>query len=94
MGGSSTYGIVQNNGSVVYNIYRDTVFNDSILYEFKMGRSVEIILDDLHYANSIEDYYSEQRYVDEDSIVRGLLRLDGTLEYKYWGAKEVITYTR
>lgn len=85
MGGTSTYGIEQEDGSVIYNIYRDTVFHDSILHEFTQGRSVDILVEDFHHATSIKEYFSEERYSEEDSHVRGLLRLDGTLEYSLWG---------
>ena len=94
MGGSSTYGIEQTDGSVIYNIYRDTVFHDSILYEFQKGRSVEILDEDSYYASSVEEYYNDQRYIDEDSVVRGLLRLDGILEWRLWGDKGFFTFTK
>ena len=94
MGGSSTYGIEQENGSVIYNIYRDTVFHDSILHEFTNGRSVEILVEDFHHATSIQDYYNEDRYIDEDSVVRGLLRLDGILEWRQYGDKGFYSFTK
>ena len=94
MGGSSTYGIEQPDGSVVYNIYRDTVFHDSILYEFQKGRSVEVYSDEYSLATSVEDYYSEARYNEDDSVVRGLLRLDGILEWRLWGDKGFFSFTK
>jgi hypothetical protein len=95
MGGTSTYGIELEDGSVVYNIYRDTVFHESILHEFTQGRSVDVLVEDSYTATSIEEYYSEERFADEDSIVRGLLRFDGTLEYRLWGDKYgIFTYKK
>jgi hypothetical protein len=87
MGGSSTYGVEQEDGSVIYNIYRDTVFHDSILYEFTKGRSVDILVEDFHYATSVEKYYNETLFEDEDSVVRGVLRMNGLLEWRMWGDK-------
>ena len=94
MGGSSTYGIEQADGSVIYNIYRDNVFHDSILYEFQKGRSVEVYYDEYFVATSVEDYYIEARYNEEDSVVRGLLRLDGILEWRLWGDKGFFSFTK
>ena len=92
IGNSSTFGLEQEDGSVIYNIYREGVFHKSILYEYMKNRTVEIIKEDSYHATSIEDYYSQARYEEEDSVVRGLERLNGTLEYCYWGDKGVYTY--
>ena len=92
MGGSSTFGVEQEDGSVIYNIYGDSVFHESILHEYTMGRTVEIIDEDSYHATSIEDYYSEEHFEHDDSKVRGLQRLDGTIEYRYWGDKGIFTY--
>jgi hypothetical protein len=93
MTGSSTFGIEQEDGSVVYNIYAEGVFHKSILYEYMKGRTVEIIEEDSYHATSIEDYYNEARFEEEDSKVRGILLLNGTIEYRYWGDKGFFTYT-
>jgi hypothetical protein len=93
MGGSSTYGIEQPNGYVLYNIYRDSVFIESIVYEFSKGRTLQLYdLESIETAQSIKDYYSEKRYEEEDSVVRGVLRLDGVLEWRLWGEKGVFKY--
>jgi len=94
MGGTSTYGIEQEDGSVIYNLYRDSVFHDSILHEFTQGRSLEILVEDFHHATSIADYYSEERFIEEDSVVRGVLRLNGILEYRYWGDTGIFSYKK
>ena len=94
MGGSSTYGIEQADGSVVYNIYRDTIFHVSILHEFQKGRSVEVYYDEYSVASSVADYYSKVRYDEEDSVVRGLLRLDGILEWRQYGDKGFFSFTQ
>jgi hypothetical protein len=95
MGGTSTYGIEKIDGSVVYNIYGNSIFHHSILYEFQKGRTVEVYYDEYYVASSIEDYYSEKRYCEEDSKVRGLLRIDGTLEYRMWGDIDgIFTYKK
>jgi hypothetical protein len=70
MGGSSTYGIEQPNGSVLYNVYGDSIFHESIIDEFEKGRNVEVMVESVISASSIEDYYSEKRYEEEDSKVR------------------------
>jgi hypothetical protein len=92
MGGTSTYGIEQPNGSVLYNVYRENVFLDSILYEFRKGRSMELY-DHSRIASSIEDYYNEERFKDEDSVVRGLLQTNGILEWRYVGEKGSFAFT-
>ena len=94
MGGSSTYGIEQEDGSVVYNIYGDSIFHHSILHEFQMGRSVDILDEDCYYATSVKDYYSEERFEEEDSKVRGVLRLNGLIEWRFWGDDGFFTYTK
>ena len=92
IGNSSTFGIEQEDGSVIYNIYGDIIFHQSILYEYTYGRTVDIIEENSYHATSIEDYYSQARFEQEDSVVRGLERLNGTLEYCYGGDKGVYTY--
>ena len=94
MGGSSTYGVEQEDGSVIYNIYGDSVFHHSILHEFTKGRTVDILVEDFHYATSVEEYYNEDLYVEEDSVVRGVLRINGILEWKMWGDKGFFTFTK
>ena len=94
MGGSSTYGVEQEDGSVIYNIYGDSIFHHSILHEFQNGRAVEILVEDFHHATSVADYYSEARFTEEDSVVRGVLRMNGILEYRYWGDTGTFTYKK
>jgi len=94
MGGSSTYGVEQEDGSVIYNIYRDTIFHDSILHEFQKGRTVVILDEDCYHATSLEKYYSETLFEQEDSVVRGVLRMNDILEWKMWGDKGFFTFTR
>ena len=94
MGGTSTYGIEQEDGSVIYNICRDSEFDNFILSEFMKGRRVDIRKEDFYHVTSIQDYYSEELYEYEDSVIRGVLRLNGVLEYRYWGDRGVFTYTR
>jgi len=94
MGGTSTYGIEREDGSIVYNIYRDSVFHHSILHEFTQGRSVDILDEDSYYATSIQEYFNDERYIDEDSVVRGVLRLDGTLEWRLWDDKGFFSFTK
>jgi len=94
MGGSSAFGIEQEDGSVVYNLYGDSIFHHSILPEYTKGRTVEILDEDCYYATSVADYYSEERFEEEDSKVRALQRLDGTIQYQYWGDDGFFTYMR
>ena len=94
MGGTSTYGIQQEDGSVIYNIYGDTVFKATIITAITQGATVEIRNDGIQHATSIEDYFSEEHYEEEDSVIRGVMRLDGVLEYRYWGVKGFFTYSQ
>jgi len=112
MGRTSTYGIEQPNGFVLYNVYAENIFLDSILYEFRKGRSMVLYdhsgamlqkvlletkslndLEDIRIASSIEDYYNEERFKDEDSVVRGLLQNNGILEWRYVGEKGSFAFT-
>lgn len=93
MGGSSTYGIEQPNGEIHYNTYYDTVFLDSIQYEIQKGRTVEL-QEPYVIAKNREDYYSEERNQNEDSVVRGILCLDGSLEWRHWGCIGVYKWFR
>ena len=68
MGGTSTYGIEQEDGSVIYNICRDSEFDNFILSEFMKGRRVDIRKEDFYHVTSIQDYYSEELYEYEDSV--------------------------
>lgn len=94
MGGSSAFGIEQADGSVVYNLYGDSIFHHSILPEYTKGRTVEILDEDCYYATSVADYYSEARFEEEDSKVRALQRFDGTIEWRHWGDQGVYNFTK
>jgi len=94
MGGSSTYGVEQEDGSVIYNIYKDSVFHHSILHEFTKGRTVVILDEDCYHVTSVEKYYSDELYIEEDSVVRGVLRLNGLLEWRMWGDEGFFTFTK
>ena len=94
MGSSSTYGIEQEDGSVIYNTFGSSVFHDFILNEFRKGIFVEIVEEISYHSTSIQDYYSYARFTEDNSVVSGLLRLDGTLEYKFWDDKGIYGYTR
>ena len=95
MGGSSTYGYETLDGKIHYCIYSDYMLLDYIISVFQKGRVYQIQDDDgeIFVANSIQDYFSEKRYEEEDSKVRGVYRLNGTVMYKYWGDNGSYTYT-
>jgi len=94
MGGTSTYGVEQSDGSVIYNINGDCFFHDYILDDFKNGKTVDIYYDEYFIATSIEEYYSEKRFEEEDSVVRGILRMNGLLEWRHWGDEGYFTYIK
>ena len=88
MGGSSTFGFETKDGSICYIIFRDYVFMEDILPVFRNGKVYEFNADmmkEVIVVHSIDEYFSESRYEDEDSVVRGIYRLDGTILYKFWG---------
>jgi len=90
MGGSSTFGFEMNNGSVCYVIFNDYYLLDIILPVFQKGKVYEFsdeMMKETIIAHSVEDYFSEKNYHDEDSKVRGLYKLDGTFIYKFWDDK-------
>lgn len=93
MNNTSTYGIEQPNGSVLYSIYRESVFHNDILYKFRLGQTVSIYeADHIKAAESIKDYFNEWRFTTESSNVRGVLKLDGTIEYRYLGDTGVYVF--
>ena len=91
MGGSSTFGYETVNGKIHNYIYADYVLLDTILPVFQNG-NVYPIREEINIAYSIEDYFSERRYEEEDSKVRGVYKMDGTFMYKFWGDKGYFVY--
>jgi len=90
MGGSSTFGYETKDGSICYCVYNDYVFHEQILPVFTSGKKYEFSADEMNeliHATSIDDYFSESRFEEEDSKVRAVYRLDGTVLYRYWGDK-------
>jgi hypothetical protein len=87
MGGSSTFGIEMNDGTIQYCVYGDYALLEIILPVFQQGNVYQIQDEDgeLMTADSLEDYFSETRYEEEDSKVRGVYKLNGTFMYKFWG---------
>ena len=94
MGGSSTYGYETHDGKIHYCVYKHYVLLDNILSVFQEGKVYQIQDTDneLITATSLEDYFSEKRFEEEDSTVRGVYRIDGTFVYKYWGVKGHFVY--
>jgi hypothetical protein len=95
MGGSSTYGYETSDGKIYYCVYADYVLLDIILVLFQNGKVYQIqdIDGEQITADSMEDYFSETRYEEEDSKVRGVYKLDGTFMYKFWGDTGAFTYS-
>ena len=94
MGGSSTFGIEMNDGTIQYCVYGDYALLETILPVFQQGKVFDILESDgeIIVADSLEDYFSETRYEEEDSKVRGVYKLDGTIMYKCWGDKGYFVY--
>ena len=95
MGGSSTYGYETADGKIRYCVYADYYLLETILPVFQNGKVYRIQESDgeLITADSMEDYFSETRYEEEDSKVRGIYKLDGTFMYKFYGDKGTFTYS-
>jgi hypothetical protein len=91
MGGSSTFGYELVNGKIHYCIYQDYALLEHILPAIQNG-NIYPIREELNIAKSIEDYFSEKRYKEEDSKVRGVYKIDGTFMYKFWGDKGYFVY--
>ena len=91
MGGSSTFGYEAVNGKIHYCIYADYALLDTILPVFQNGNMYPI-REELHISFSMEDYFSEKRYEEEDSKVRGVYKNDGTFMYRFWGDKGYFVY--
>jgi hypothetical protein len=79
MGGCSTIGYENHNGSVSYTCVHDAGPSD--LEYYCMNNRVETDL----VAQSINEYFSEELYEKEDSACRLLIRLDGTGSCRGWG---------
>lgn len=91
MGGSSTFGYETADGKIHYCIYADCALLDTILPVFQEGNVYEI-REELIVADSMEDYFSEIRYEEEDSKIRGVYKMNGTFMYKFWGDKGHFVY--
>lgn len=91
MGGSSTFGYETADGRIHYSIYGDYALLETILPVFQNG-NVYQISEELITADSMEDYFSEKRYEEEDSKVRGVYKNDGTFMYRFWGDKGYFVY--
>ena len=81
MGGCSTIGYENHNGSVSYTCVSDAGPAD--LEEYCLNVRIETDL----MARSINEYFSEESYENEDSVCRLLIRLDGTGICRWWGAR-------
>ena len=94
MGGSSTYGYETADGKIRYCVYADYYLLDVVLPVFQNGKVYRIQESDgeIIVADSLEDYFSETRYEEEDSKVRGVYKLDGTIMYKFWGDTGYFVY--
>jgi len=91
MGGSSTFGYETADGRIHYSIYADYALLDAILPVFQAGKVYEI-REEVITVDSMEEYFSEESYEEEDSKVRGVYKIDGTFMYKYWGDKGYFVY--
>ncbi len=94
MGGSSTYGYETSDGKIHYCVYHDWMLLETILSVFQTGKVYQIQDTDgeLITEDSLEDYFSEKRYEEEDSKVRGVYRIDGSFMYKFWGDEGYFIY--
>lgn len=94
MGGSSTFGYETADGKIHYCIYRDYYFHENVMRVFYEGKVYKISESDgeIFTAESIDDYFSEERYEYDDSVVRGVYKMDGTVMYKSWGTKGYHVY--
>lgn len=88
MGGCSTIGYENHNGSVSYSCVSDAGPGD--LEHLCLRGRIETDT----VAESVEDYFSEKRYEEEDSACRLLIRLDGTGVCRFWGAKGELVWRR
>lgn len=94
MGGSSTYGYETADGKIHYCVYGDYMLHEVIIPVFESGKVYQIQDSDgpVITVDSEEEYFSDKRNEEEDSKVRGVYRMDGTLMYKFWGSKGYYVY--
>ena len=81
MGGCSTIGYENQNGSVSYTCVSDAGPYDLENYCLNNRIKTDITV------SSINEYFSEELFNDEDSACRLLIRLDGTGVCRRWGCR-------
>jgi len=89
MGGSTVFGYEQGDGSVIYGIYSELLFDEiygTYLGQLRIPNEVK-----LNYSTkTIQEYFSERLAVEEDSIWRILYKLDMTVHCKRNTGADVI----
>jgi len=85
MGGSVAIGVLSWDGSVQYylvfggglsphDVIRDAIITHNAKCHIK--------------CDSVEDYFNEERFIEEDSAVRYLMIKDDLMQYRYWSNEE------
>ena len=80
--------------SFFYNIYDENTFKDYIIIDFMMNKPVDINYNIVYSSPSVSEYFNKQRYENEKSIVRSVLRMNGDLEYIYWHNNGLFIYRK
>lgn len=91
MGGQTAFGYEQEDGTVLYVCIFPAKMFDEIIGYFS-DRTMPIKSDLTDVAESVEDYFSQQRDNDEDTVWRVLYRSDGTTLCRVWSMPGDIVY--
>ena len=86
MGGQTAFGYEQPDGTVKYAVTFSAIGIDECL-QFIVKRASRYDAELTETATSLEDYFIEQRFEEEDTSWRILYRLDGTTLCRSWGLK-------
>lgn len=91
MGGSVAFGYEQDNGTVVYNLSTELLFEQ--IEEYMRKRESPNKYNYISKESiSVDDFFTEKMYEHDDSIWRILYMLDGTIKCKRWGSPGEFIY--
>jgi hypothetical protein len=85
MGGTNAIGVLTWDGSVKYYLVSDgglsphEVLRDAIITHIQRCD---------FECDSVDDYFSEERFTEDDSSIRYLMIEDNLMRYRYWSKEE------
>ena len=85
MGGTVAIGVLLLDGSVKYYlVFGGGVSPHDVIRDAKMTHQDRCDSE----CDSVDDYFSEQRFIEDDSAMRYLVIKDDLIHYRYWTNEE------